>query len=519
MTNLQRWGPFEYELHFVFRKGEAGFYPYIIARMPQNANELTPGQTDWSVGQVRWSIRSDPSLFTYVQNEGEAPDKLPRPDQVTARYQVMDATYRQPDGSAYTKYQDAISEANTHVFGLVGSEYGLWFIKGGNDYTNGLPTAREIGAHQTDTTPIVNWAPEAAHYGRDTAQPSPGWSHIWGPIFVYLNHGDNMSDIYQDALQRAHLDEQAWPYKWLADPIYEANSRGTVSGKLTITGKVPQGGATVILAAPGGDWQHQSLGYVYYAKTDASGNFSIPHVRPGMYTLYAYQKGIYQEYQQDGIQVSSNKATDVGNIVWKQKSEGKLLWQIGTPDRSADEFLHGNEYRKWGLWLRYPFEFPNGVNYYVGKSNPATDWNYVQPLNKTPGAPFNLLAPFSNDPAVWTIHFNTPRIPKDTHGSLTIAIAAERAPDVDIVLNGTKLYEYKTSASDSAMPRLGISGNNYTVLQIPFDTSLLKSDSDNVLSLVPAQSLLNQQGQRITDYYSSIMYDALKMELVPDARK
>ncbi|GGJ00409.1 hypothetical protein GCM10010885_07060 [Alicyclobacillus cellulosilyticus] len=526
-----RKGPIAYELHFVFRNDQPGFYVYITAHMPENEASLTPGMLNWDTGQVRWSIRADAQLFKYVQNEGQAPDMLPSPEQVTSRYQVMDATFRQPDGSAYTKYQDVVSEAYQHVFGLLGQHYGLWFIKGGNDYTNGLPNAIEIGAHQTDTTPIVNWAPSAAHYGRNVGQPAPGWSHIWGPIFVYLNEGHDLSAIYRDAEDQARAQISQWPYAWLTNPLYAVDDRGTVSGKLTITGHVPSGGATVILAPPNTntaslpdpnvvvdpnkDWQQEALGYVYYTRTDASGHFTLRHVRAGTYTLWAYQTGTWQEYEYDGVLVLPNQETDLGNLVWNLKPEGHLLWQIGKFDRTAAEFRYGSQYRHWGNWLRYPFDFPNGVNYYVGQSDPSTDWNYVQPLNKTPGEPYNLLTVFSNDPAIWNVHFKVAEVPKDSKGVLTVAIAGQRSPDIKFVLNGTQLDEYSTSLSDSTMPRVGIQGNLYTVLQIPFDSSLLHPGSDNVLSLIPGRSLLNAQGQRVTDYYSSILYDALRMDLVP----
>jgi hypothetical protein len=53
--------------------------------------------------------------------------------------------------------------------------------------------------------------------------------------------------------------------------------------------------------------------------------------------------------------------------------DGKPLWQIGTLDRTAKEFRHGDEYRQWGLWMKYPQEFPNDVNFIIGKSRERAD--------------------------------------------------------------------------------------------------------------------------------------------------
>ena len=54
------------------------------------------------------------------------------------------------------------------------------------------------------------------------------------------------------------------------------------------------------------------------------------------------------------------------------------------PDRSAAEFRHGDHYWQWGLYNLYPQEFPNGVNFVVGKSDWTKDWNYVQPPSEEP---------------------------------------------------------------------------------------------------------------------------------------
>lgn len=68
------------------------------------------------------------------------------------------------------------------------------------------------------------------------------------------------------------------------------------------------------------------------------GKFTIPAVRPGTYKLHVIAKGVVGQYLQDNIHIVSKKNTDLGTINWKEESHGKLLWQIGVPDRSAAEF-------------------------------------------------------------------------------------------------------------------------------------------------------------------------------------
>jgi len=51
--------------------------------------------------------------------------------------------------------------------------------------------------------------------------------------------------------------------------------------------------------------------------------------------------------------------------------------QIGIPDRKAAEYKHGDDFRHWGLWFEYPKDFPNDVNFIIGKSDERDDWNYA----------------------------------------------------------------------------------------------------------------------------------------------
>ena len=52
------------------------------------------------------------------------------------------------------------------------------------------------------------------------------------------------------------------------------------------------------------------------------------------------------------------------------------------------------------LWLDYARNFPNDVNFTVGLSDPAMDWNFMQPLL----APPNTTGRITN---TWKAHFRT----------------------------------------------------------------------------------------------------------------
>ena len=98
---------------------------------------------------------------------------------------------------------------------------------------------------------------------------------------------------------------------------------------------------------------------------------------PGTYQLRAWSKGVVGEFiLNKSITVTAGRTTNLGEIVFTEKRVGPIAWEIGIPDRTAKEFKHGDHFNQWGLPYKFPKEFPNGVNYYIGKSNYSRDWNY-----------------------------------------------------------------------------------------------------------------------------------------------
>ena len=127
------------------------------------------------------------------------------------------------------------------------------------------------------------------------------------------------------------------------------------------------------------------------------------------------------------------------------------VWEIGYPDRAADEFFKGDgsNYWLWGWNLRYALLFPGGLTYTVGKSDPRKDWFFEEVPTATN---LSFLNPDAKDPAnqrfgwvkaeslteypqtnqtgpwhvygrgketVWTIKFN---MPKAEHGTAALRV-------------------------------------------------------------------------------------------------
>ncbi len=215
-------------------------------------------------------------------------------------------------------------------------------------------------------------------------------------------------------------------------------------------------------------WNHDAKYYEFWAEGQEDGQFSLANVRPGAYTLHAFADGVLGELAQANITVEAGKNIDLGKIAWKPVRYGRQLWEIGTPDRTAGEFLKGDNanYWLWGWPLRYALLFPNDLTYTVGKSDPHKDWFFEQVPHATD---LSFVNPEAKDPAnqrfgwvkaesleqypqtdttgpwrvygrgratTWTIKFN---VDKAAQGSAVFRVAlagADGASRVPVTVNG-----------------------------------------------------------------------------------
>ena len=127
------------------------------------------------------------------------------------------------------------------------------------------------------------------------------------------------------------------------------------------------------------DWQQSGKGCSFWSRVKADGTFEIEKAREGRYSLWALNDAQFGEFRRDNVTVKAGETTNPGKLVLQPEVRGKIMWQIGKPDRTAKEFRHGDDCRHWGLWLKYPEEFPRDVDFKIGQSQERTDWNYVQP--------------------------------------------------------------------------------------------------------------------------------------------
>ncbi len=242
------------------------------------------------------------------------------------------------------------------------------------------------------------------------------------------------------------------------------------------------------------DWQTDGKNYQYWVHADASGKFTVPNIRPGDYVLYAFNNGILGEYSQTNVTITAGKTANLGTMTWIPVRYGKKVWEIGVPNRSAEEFRHGDHYWQWGLYNLYPEEFPKGVDYIIGKSNWAKDWNYAQPPSP------DGKGGFSN--TTWKTEFSLDKAPKSGTSTLRLAICGARGGPVTINLNGLAIGTTGPLPESGVMHRDGIRSAALICKDIKFDATLLKQ-GNNIIELT-------KEARAWTD---GVLYDYLRLEL------
>jgi rhamnogalacturonan endolyase len=359
--------------------------------------------------------------------------------------------------------------------------------------------------------------------------------------------------LWHDALAHANAESNLWPYAWLSDPDYPpASRRATITGQLTLhdpfSPNLKMSNIWVGVAAPdytpprfgfrsgfgrtnsnfatnafwrGGfppqvDWQRDAKFYQFWTRADAKGRFTIPNVRPGNYTFHAIADGILGEFTVTNLAVSSAEKKSLGKLEWIPTHFGRTVWQIGIPDRTAGEFRHGDHYWQWGLYFDYPKEFPNDVNFIIGKSDWHNDWNYVQP----PGIESRKVAIVGEDDeqndttprrarlgsrdvrsTAWSITFALTEPPL---GKATLRLAfcgTHSGCNVEAFANDKSIGETGPLPSTSAMQRDGIRAY-WIEKDLSFDASLL-SRGTNVIKLL----------SHADGWSQGVMYDCVRLEL------
>jgi rhamnogalacturonan endolyase len=241
------------------------------------------------------------------------------------------------------------------------------------------------------------------------------------------------------------------------------------------------------------DWQMDAKYYEFWVKADPQGRFTIPKVRPGTYTLHAIADGVLGEFNLTNVAVSAGGKAALGGLQWRPVRYGRPLWEIGVPDRTAREFLHGDHYWQWGLYNDYPRDFPKDVNYIIGRSDWRKDWNYAQ-VPRATGANYR------GESTTWSVAFDLPAAPRGK-ATLRLAFAATSARNVQVTVNDQPAGDTGPLQDTAAIRRDGIRGY-WAERDVVFDAALMKAGGNTLKLTIPAGGVM-----------SGVEYDYLRLEL------
>lgn len=292
-----------------------------------------------------------------------------------------------------------------------------------------------------------------------------------------------------DAKTRAAKERSSFPYAFLNNTAYQ--SRGSLSGKLTLSDGRPAAGAAIFL----GDTDTtsrpliQGSGYYYTAFADSSGSFSIPNIRSGSYSLIAASNGgaigdVYTNFTSSSVTISKDKTTKLGSLTWAIPSNTKRIFQIGDFDKKATGFTNSGPHVH-GLTEKSPAN----LTFTVGKSA-TKDWYYA-----------------SSQLGSWDVEFNASAPQGAKKVLLSVSLAGySQSTALSIYLNGNKTIgtiSKDTLTSDPAAYRSGTVSGEWRFLQYEIKVEDLKTGK-NVLSFKTERYTL----------WRGILWDSIILEWV-----
>ena len=435
-------GLWDWSIHHVMRAGDSGFYTYHVwrhnANQPQaywqadswqgNLNSLfyaSPANQAWnfcgvekngvSIGQSPEGSNSNgvpgeviilPTSSYYTQPTGQDYESgWPIYTQPTGLTHVLNPTWTKYDWPTYLGPYTSFR----NTWGAASDQIGIWHCNGSSEWRNGGPT--KLSGAMSGAYMFMD-DDEGHGLGATNTTVAAGqvFTKVIGPFFTYVNTGTDHNALWADAQARGAQEVANWPYAWVNETEADyPRYRGNVTGQISATTGQSTANAVVILGDPVSaqepDWIWQGcINYLFWTTADAHGNFTIPKVRPGNYTLYSYVPGIFGELIQNNITVSANATTNLGAINWSPPRAQNLLFQLGIPDHSTQEYRFGDLMKQFGLWWRYANEMgTNDLNFTVGQSNVANNWYYAQCIFALANGTF--FAPH------WNINFNLPTAP------------------------------------------------------------------------------------------------------------
>ncbi len=503
------WFPFRITAHFELRAGQSGFYAWIIYHHPAG----TPGG---SIAQTRFVVKAAAGhkIFTHWainKYAAQSPLMGVLPEEKIVK-KIQDVTYLLTNGQIWCKYDYCLFNYQFLCYGMAGHNTGLWMTWPSTGYLNGGPLRQELTVHQQSRGPRLSKNNilamiDGAHFGEVAVRirRDENWNKFFGPVFVYVNNGPSRMGLYHDARRVARQQRQEAPFRWIHSRYYPL-IRGSIEGAVHMSNGHNPAGAWAIISGNGKtDWALQGRHYNYWTKVQPNGHFFIGKVRPGKYKLSICGGNQFQDYVQHDVRIGPNRTTNLGRIDWTPANRGNTLWQIGVANRSAREFFDGKHVRHYRNFIRYLNAFPNDVDYTIGTSSPAQNWNFAQWgwYNKIP---------------YWTINFRSIRA---QHGvaTLTLGFCATLMSrgGLQVRLNGHRLAVLHLPKSGAAIYRSGGQDSKYQVVYLHFNAHLIRAGMNHLtLGFTRAFKAPSSYKARMRYHptpIGAVIYDSIRLQV------
>ncbi|RYQ81589.1 hypothetical protein Ahy_Scaffold1g107477 [Arachis hypogaea] len=531
--------PFNIDIRYILRRGDSGFYPYVIL-------ERVEGFPAVEIDQIRIVFKLARDRFRYMaisntrqrmmpsMADRENGQTLDYPEAVLLTKPLQRNFLREVDD----KYQYSIETQDNKVNGWT-SPYseprvGFWILTPSNEFRNCGPIKQDLTSH---VGPIALSMFVSNHYaGREVNmkfQEGELYKKVFGPVFIYLNSGPSNQNLWLDAVQKQSNEAKSWPYNFPRSiDFIPANKRGTISGRLQVQDRFMKGqslqnanSAYVGLGLPGdpGSWQKESkvyiYGYQFWTRTDKNGNFVINNIVPGDYNLYAWVPGFIGDYKYNKtITITPGCSTNLNTLVYNPPRNGPTLWEIGIPDRLAAEFfvpdanpklinnLYRNhtidKFRQYGLWERYAELHPhNDLVFVVGANDYRKDWYFAHVTRKIGEKKYR--------PCTWQIVFDLPNVTSRGIYTLQLALASSTEAELQVWFNDPKNanpahFTTGQVGGDNAIARHGIHGL-YRLYSIGVSGK----------HLVKGKNIIYLKQSKALTAFEGVMYDYIRLEGPP----
>jgi hypothetical protein len=557
--------PMTLTLHYVLFPNDPTVWTYYVANHASSAAEGTFGQLQY-LFRISWSYFYDTySYNSGLNNLGGWALTLPSETDLAStdpgravENAVEDLHGFSLPGSNwgrefYTKYDYATYEYLHQAHCVYGSQFGACTVIPSTESLEGGPMKQDliftenILMGELNSNHLVDSAPGYVTTGNTT--------RIWGPIGFQFSEGESASTMYTNAvnsisggLTNLANDTILTEAGYVPNPASGGTARGNVEPFISGGGSSSANTAWAVLSDQFTNFQYSADGYQYWTANNANGDATIYNAVPGSYRLSAFVLGEWGELREDGITVTANSTNDLHGLTFTPEnfspSGDSPIWTIGTPNRSANEFLHGKNnygnagscsgcddrefYGNWNYWADFSAN-SGAVNYYataVG-STPATnntlDWNYVQwgvfdpglydSGNDTTDNYVNTIPTYvkslpgatgtngvTTPVPAWTVHFatTTAQMNQGSYVDLSVGLASVEG-SLTVSLNGHSITWHVLNSSD-AMARSSNSGYYQWIVYEWPTSDLVAAGGNNVLTFSVSQP-------------DGVMYDALRMEI------